>query len=40
MTRDPYKVSLSELKNDASKHLFSNGVVRPYLRELFLLLKN
>tara|TARA_A100001015_G_scaffold224903_2_gene253754 strand:- start:5933 stop:6946 length:1014 start_codon:yes stop_codon:yes gene_type:complete len=40
MTRDPYKVDLTELKNSCVKYLFPNGIARPYLKELFILLKN
>ncbi len=40
MTRDPYKINLNELKKSCVKYLFTNGIARPYLKELFMLLKN
>ena len=39
MTRDPYKIDLNELKKSCVRYLFPNGVARPYLRELFNILK-
>lgn len=39
MTRDPYRVNLNDLKRACVKYLFPSGVARPYLRELFELLK-
>ena len=40
MSNDPYRVDLGELKKSCVKYLFPNGVARPYLRELFMLIKN
>ena len=39
LSKDPYKINIEELKNACVKHLFPYGVARPYLMELFTLLK-
>ena len=39
MTQDPYTVNLNDLKKSCVKYLFSNGIARPYLKELFNILK-
>ena len=40
MINDPYKINIEELKKACVKYLFPNGIARPYLLELFTLLKH